>query len=879
MNCKLRRSNSLSINDTRIAGLYDLEHTIGKGHFAVVKLARHVFTGEKVAVKVIDKTRLDPVSTSHMMQEVRCMKLVQHPNIIRLYEIIDTQTKLFLILELGDYDMYDYIMKKEFDRGGCKESDAQQYFSQIIKAIDYCHKLHVVHRDLKPENVIFFEKLGMVKLTDFGFSNLFIPGEQLQTSCGSLAYSAPEILLGDAYDAPAVEANESETLTKILDCKYSAPDHMSSPCKHLISRMLVRDPSKRANLAEVKSSSWVMAGDRGHAELLPLIIRDHLPDCAHTTIVEQMVAGGIGTEEDIICAIEGDEYNYVTATYYLLAERVLSSYREEQAIRLLLQSNAAHATATSDSECRSRSNSWRGLNPRRACTILKEESEEELSTYLRSSRQSSRFYNTQKRELSQSSRPSLAPSRANSNDNFVPNYAILEDEVEADPEEGIFPDAKQTFEFPGDREDSHLSDLHQTHASPYRLLAPISELCDASMRSSAILDQKEAENGLKDDSNLVGSPQTPSGTKDHLPPLPPSSLVSGPSPKVGRSRRYLRNAASLEFPPLEGRKIGPGVLATTPELSEPNSTAPPTPASWTTGDESQHQVHALMRNASLFSSGFIYGNSTKKRRFPPQLLRRNSSPSVSMFGGVQVASGLNSSRERISPQAIQELLEFSRLSGRRAASPDSRISSRSSSPPCSSGRSSPAITGIVARLKASNLIPGSSGMRKLSSSPHLLGICEESEDGTSDSSQNPFCIVRQNKGGGSSLKAGHIGRGTRSASIGLTQMGRSHKSVDNTSLLSTSNLSQSNRFSVSFDSAKPSTPDSSKPIANGLTPGSASKNSSIINYAEVEEYEEDDQVPSNFSNAIRPPSAAGQIVTPVPRRTVSVESSSSHSQL
>lgn len=188
--------------DGKIAGLYDLDKTLGRGHFAVVKLARHVFTGEKVAVKVIDKTKLDSVATGHLFQEVRCMKLVQHPNIVRLYEVIDTQTKLYLILELGDGgDMFDYIMKHE---DGLNEDLAKKYFAQIVHAISYCHRLHVVHRDLKPENVVFFEKQGLVKLTDFGFSNKFQPGKKLTTSCGSLAYSAPEILLGDEYDAPAV---------------------------------------------------------------------------------------------------------------------------------------------------------------------------------------------------------------------------------------------------------------------------------------------------------------------------------------------------------------------------------------------------------------------------------------------------------------------------------------------------------------------------------------------------------------------------------------------------------------------------------------------------------------------------------------------------
>uniref|UniRef100_A0A158P7N6 SNF-related serine/threonine-protein kinase n=1 Tax=Angiostrongylus cantonensis TaxID=6313 RepID=A0A158P7N6_ANGCA len=404
---ELVRKSSLHIRDARIAGLYDLEHTIGQGHFAVVKLARHVFTGERVAVKIIDKSNLDCESMEHVMQEVRCMKLVQHANIVRLYEVIDTKTKLFLILELGDYDMHDFIIKHE---NGIAEPLAQQYFYQVITAIDYCHRLHVVHRDLKPENVVFFEKLGMVKLTDFGFSNLFEPGKQLRTACGSLAYSAPEILLGDAYDAPAVdvwslgvilfmlvcgrlpfqEANDSETLTKILDCHYITPEHLSNPCKNLIQRMLVRDPSQRAVLAEIVSNAWVVAGDRGHAVALPLIVKHHLSHSAHTTIIEQMVAGGVGSEEAILRALENDEYNSMTATYYLLAERVLATYREEQAKELMkhfFSASRTHAMSQpAGSRCRSRSNSWRA----RPCSILKEESEEELTSYLRSSRHSSR---------------------------------------------------------------------------------------------------------------------------------------------------------------------------------------------------------------------------------------------------------------------------------------------------------------------------------------------------------------------------------------------------------------------------------------------------------------------------------------------------------
>ncbi|KAK0163240.1 hypothetical protein PV327_006945 [Microctonus hyperodae] len=335
--------------DGKIAGLYDLEETLGRGHFAVVKLARHVFTGEKVAVKVIDKSKLDEVSRAHLFQEVRCMKLVQHPNVVRLYEVIDTQTKLYLILELGDGgDLYDYIMRHD---SGLNEEVARTYFRQIVRAISYCHRLHVVHRDLKPENVVFFEKLGTVKLTDFGFSNRFCPGQKLETSCGSLAYSAPEILLGDSYDAPAVdvwslgvilymlvcgqapfqEANDSETLTMIMDCKYSIPAHVSDECKRLIAKMLVREPEGRATLEKIATDPWLgIETDVDIVEALPLVSRQQVSDDNHNLIITKMVNGNIATKEEILDALDKNEYNHITATYFLLAERKLRAHRQEQ---------------------------------------------------------------------------------------------------------------------------------------------------------------------------------------------------------------------------------------------------------------------------------------------------------------------------------------------------------------------------------------------------------------------------------------------------------------------------------------------------------------------------------------------------------------------
>ena len=178
----------------------------------------------------------------------------------------------------------------------------------------------------QPENVVFFEKLGVVKLTDFGFSNKFCPGQKLETSCGSLAYSAPEILLGDSYDAPAVdvwslgvilymlvcgqppfqEANDSETLTMIMDCKYTMPAHVSAGCRKLISEMLVREPEKRATLQQIANDSWLQQGNnqnqnqKQQPEYLPLVSKEQVSDEDHSFIVQKMVNGNIAQKDEIL---------------------------------------------------------------------------------------------------------------------------------------------------------------------------------------------------------------------------------------------------------------------------------------------------------------------------------------------------------------------------------------------------------------------------------------------------------------------------------------------------------------------------------------------------------------------------------------------------
>ncbi|XP_045672838.1 serine/threonine-protein kinase MARK1 isoform X4 [Phyllostomus hastatus] len=143
---RCRNSVTSAADEQPHIGNYRLQKTIGKGNFAKVKLARHVLTGREVAVKIIDKTQLNPTSLQKLFREVRIMKILNHPNIVKLFEVIETEKTLYLVMEYASGgEVFDYLVA----HGRMKEKEARAKFRQIVSAVQYCHQKCIVHRDLK----------------------------------------------------------------------------------------------------------------------------------------------------------------------------------------------------------------------------------------------------------------------------------------------------------------------------------------------------------------------------------------------------------------------------------------------------------------------------------------------------------------------------------------------------------------------------------------------------------------------------------------------------------------------------------------------------------------------------------------------------------
>ncbi|GFV94120.1 hypothetical protein TNCV_2957784 [Trichonephila clavipes] len=326
------RASSHTLDEPHI-GRYRLLKTIGKGNFAKVKLAKHLPTGKEVAIKIIDKTQLNPSSLQKLFREVRIMKILDHPNIVKLFQVIETEKTLYLVMEYASGgEVFDYLVA----HGRMKEKEARAKFRQIVSAVQYCHQKRIIHRDLKAENLLLDGEMN-IKIADFGFSNEFVPGQKLDTFCGSPPYAAPELFQGKKYDGPEVDvwslgvilytlvsgslpfdgANLKELRERVLRGKYRIPFYMSTDCENLLKKFLVLNPSKRASLEAIMKDKWMNVGYEDD-ELKPYIEPE--PDFSDTRRMEILLSMGY-TQDEINDSLRSKKYDDIMANYLLLGKR------------------------------------------------------------------------------------------------------------------------------------------------------------------------------------------------------------------------------------------------------------------------------------------------------------------------------------------------------------------------------------------------------------------------------------------------------------------------------------------------------------------------------------------------------------------------------
>lgn len=257
-------------------GPYTLGRTLGSGNFSKVKLAVHELTGQKVAIKILNRKKMKQLEMGAKVRtEIEIMRLFMHPHIIRLYEVIDTPTDIFCVMEyVPGGELYEHILSK----GRLDEGEARRMFQEIVSGVEYCHTHMVVHRDLKPENLLI-DDANHVKLADFGLSANMRDGYFLKTSCGSPNYAAPEVVSGNQYSGPEVDVwscgvilyviltaslpfddeHIRDLFRKIKGAIYTIPSFVSPGARDLMTKMLVVDPVKRITIPEVRAHPWFRA--------------------------------------------------------------------------------------------------------------------------------------------------------------------------------------------------------------------------------------------------------------------------------------------------------------------------------------------------------------------------------------------------------------------------------------------------------------------------------------------------------------------------------------------------------------------------------------------------------------------------------------------
>eukprot|EP00055_Hartaetosiga_balthica_P017601 m.119454 g.119454 ORF g.119454 m.119454 type:complete len:876 (-) comp9357_c1_seq5:196-2823(-) len=322
------RYSKRNISDIEQIGLYLVKQKLGEGAFGAVHLGIHLPTEEEVALKFIDKTKItNDYCQKILKREVDIIKQLEHPNIILVLEVIDKDDFMVIVTEKAKIDFLSILV----DDGVLSEDETRRYIAQLSLAVQHMHSLNIAHRDLKIENLMR-DDYGQLKVIDFGLSNQLNESDDLfQTTCGSLAYSAPELLGQKPYgmsvdvwgigiclyvmltaSLPFKASNLTELHANILDGNYTIPNHFSLPLKDLLHRVFEFKPKKRISLDELLQHEWL-------AESVENVNREYEEtNTPQDSLIEKTTHFGLGTAEAVLNSIVKKRHNQSYVTYNLL---------------------------------------------------------------------------------------------------------------------------------------------------------------------------------------------------------------------------------------------------------------------------------------------------------------------------------------------------------------------------------------------------------------------------------------------------------------------------------------------------------------------------------------------------------------------------------
>ncbi|XP_031159621.1 serine/threonine-protein kinase BRSK2-like isoform X6 [Sander lucioperca] len=337
-------SKELTVGQSsQYVGPYRLEKTLGKGQTGLVKLGVHCITGQKVAIKIVNREKLSESVLMKVEREIAILKLIEHPHVLKLHDVYENNKYLYLVLEhVSGGELFDYLVKK----GRLTPKEARKFFRQIISALDFCHSHSICHRDLKPENLLLDEK-NNIRVADFGMASLQVGDSLLETSCGSPHYACPEVIRGEKYDGrradvwscgvilfallvgalPFDHDNLRQLLEKVKSGVFHMPHFIPPDCQALLKGMIEVNPDKRLTLEAIQKHPWYQGGRNEPCPEQPpprrvcvkriLSLTDLDPD-----VLESMYSLGCFRDRvKLTQDLTSEEENQEKMIYYLLLDR------------------------------------------------------------------------------------------------------------------------------------------------------------------------------------------------------------------------------------------------------------------------------------------------------------------------------------------------------------------------------------------------------------------------------------------------------------------------------------------------------------------------------------------------------------------------------